>query len=101
MAELTDLIEQADIDDALENDDEVIAYKVAVARQGVEYARAKAPVDEGDYRDGIRVGREGNSGVMIEFSDWKSHFIEFGTENQEPNPVRAQTEDYLRAREDQ
>ena len=96
MAKLSDFIEQADIDDALENDDEVIAYKVAVARQGVEYAKSIAPVgDTGDYRNGIRVGREGNSGVMIEFSDYKSHWVEFGTEDQEPNPVRAKTENHL------
>lgn len=96
MTDLRDLIDQADIDGALENDDEVIAYKVAVAQQGVQYAKSIAPVDEGDYRDGIRVGRVGNSGVEIEFSDWKSHWVEFGTEDQEPNPVRARTENHLR-----
>lgn len=99
MAKLTDFIPQADINDALEGDDEVIAYKVAVARQGVQYARSIAPVDEGDYRDGIRVGRLGNTGVAIEFSDWKSHFVEFGTEDQEPNPVRARTENHLQGTE--
>lgn len=93
--DLRDLIPQADINDALENDDEVIAYKVAVARQGVQYARSIAPVDDGDYRDGIRVGRVGNSGVAIEFSDYKSHWVEFGTEDQEPNPMRAKTENHL------
>lgn len=95
MADLRDLIPQADIDDALENDDEVIAYKLAVARQGVQYAKSIAPVDEGEYRDGIRVGRVGNSGVEIEFSDYKSHWVEFGTEDQEPNPVRAKTQNHL------
>ena len=95
MADLRDIIPQADINHALENDDDVIAYKVAVARQGVQYAKSIAPVDDGDYRDGIRVGRDGNSGVAIEFSDWKSHFVEFGTEDQEPNPVRAKTENHL------
>ena len=88
MADLRDLIPQADIDDALENDDEVIAYKLAVARQGVQYAKSIAPVDEGEYRDG-------NSGVEIEFSDHKSHWVEFGTEDQEPNPVRAKTQNHL------
>lgn len=95
MANLTDFIPQADIDGALEDDDEVIAYKVAVARRGVEYAKSIAPVDEGDYRDGIRVGRLGNTGVAVEFSDYKSHWVEFGTEDQEPNPVRARTENHL------
>lgn len=95
MAKLTDFIEQADIDGALEDDDEVISYKLEVAKQGVAYAKAIAPVDDGDYRDGIRVGRSGNSGVEIEFSDYKSHWVEFGTEDQEPNPVRARTENHL------
>lgn len=99
MAKLTDFIPQADIDFALENDDEVIAYKVAVAKQGVDYAKSIAPVDDGDYRDGIRVGRSGNTGVEIEFSDYKSHWVEFGTEDQEPNPVRARTENHLRETE--
>lgn len=95
MADLRDFIPQADIDGYLEDDDEVIAYKVAVARRGVQYAQSIAPVDDGDYRDGIRVGRAGNSGVEIEFSDYKSHWVEFGTEDQEPNPVRARTENHL------
>lgn len=92
---LSDLIPQPDINAALEGDDEVVAYKIEVAKQGVAYAKSIAPVAEGDYRDGIRVGRLGNSGVAIEFSDWKSHFVEFGTEDQEPNPVRTKTENYL------
>jgi hypothetical protein len=95
VADLRDLIPQAEIDGALENDDEIIAYELAVARQGVQYAQSIAPVDDGEYRDGIRVGRRGNRGVVIEFSDWKSHFVEFGTEDQEPNPVRAKTENHL------
>jgi hypothetical protein len=95
MAKLTDFIPQADINGALEDDDEVIAYKLAVAKQGVDYAKSIAPVDDGDYRDGIRIGRSGNKGVEIEFSDYKSHWVEFGTEDQEPNPVRAKTENHL------
>lgn len=93
--DLRDLIPQADIDDALENDDEVIAYKIAVARQGVQYAKSIAPVEDGEYRNGIRVGRVGNNGVAIEFSDYKSHWVEYGTEDQEPNPVRARTQNHL------
>lgn len=100
MAKLTDFIPQADIDFALENDDEVIAYKVAVAKQGVDYAKSKAPEDEGDYKDGIRVGRSGNSGVDIEFSDWKSHILEWGAEGNKPAfNIRTHTENYLRETE--
>jgi len=96
---LSDLIPQPDIDAALEDDDAVVSYMIAVAKQGVDYARAIAPVHEGSYRDGIRVGRRGNRGVQIEFSDYKSHWVEFGTEDQEPNPVRARTENHLQGTE--
>ena len=92
MAKLSDIIPQADIDGAMEDDDEVVAYKLAVAKQAVDYAKSIAPVDEGDYRDGIRVGRFGNSGVMVEFSDWKSHWVEFGSVHNEEHAVRARTE---------
>lgn len=95
MAKLTDFIEQADIDGHLQDDDEIVSYKLAVAKQGVAYAKSIAPVDDGDYRDGIRIGRLGNNGVAVEFSDYKSHWVEFGTEDQEPNPVRAKTENHL------
>lgn len=93
MADLRDLIPQADIDGALENDDEVIAYELAVAGQAVQYAKSLAPVDEGDYRDGIRIGRRGNRGVVVEFSDYKSHWVEYGTEDMPASAVRAKTED--------
>ena len=93
MAKLTDLIPQADIDGALENDDAIIAYELAVAKQAAEYARSIAPVDEGEYRDGIRVGRRGNRGVVVEFSDYKSHWVEYGTEDTPASAVRAKTED--------
>lgn len=95
MAKLSDIIPQADIDGYLEGDDEVIAYELAVARQAVDYAKSIAPVDEGDYRDGIRVGRRGNRGVVVEFSDYKSHWVEYGTEDMQPHAVRAKTETHL------
>lgn len=92
VAKLSDLIPQADIDGYLEGDDEIVQYKLAVAKQAVEYARSISPVDQGEYRDGIRVGRFGNSGVMVEFSDWKSHWVEFGSVHNEEHAVRARTE---------
>lgn len=95
MAKLSDIIPQADIDGAMEDGDEIVAYKLMVAKQAVEYAKSiapVAPVDGGEYRDGIRIGRFGTKGVLIEFSDYKSHWVEFGTVNQASNPVRAKTE---------
>jgi hypothetical protein len=95
MAELSDIIPQAEIDAALESDDAILDYKLAVAAQGVEYAKSIAPVDEGDYRDDIRVGRFGNSGVSIEFANWKSHLLEFGSLHNREYAVRARTEGQL------
>ncbi len=52
------------------------------AVEGAAIARSLAPVDEGDYRDGIEAvsGVEGDSQVgRVNANDWKSHLIEFGT----------------------
>ncbi len=72
--------------------------KVEMAKEGVAIAKSKAPVDEGDYRDGIRVGRRGASGVGVEFTDWKSRLIEYGTDDTEEYAVAAQTAERLRTR---
>lgn len=50
----------------------------AGAKPIAEIARELAPVDEGDYRDGIKATIDGND-VRVDAFDWKSHFIEFGT----------------------
>lgn len=69
--------------------------KIAIAQEGVDIARALAPVDEGDYRNGIRVGRRGASGVGVEFTDWKSRLIEYGTEDTPEHAVAAKTVERL------
>jgi hypothetical protein len=47
-------------------------------------AKAAAPVDEGDYRDGIEtetgMGKDGIQG-RVNATWWTSHFIEFGTDD--------------------
>lgn len=52
----------------------------AEAQAVAALARSIAPVDTGDYRDGISVGelREGKRRVVsrVEFTDWKSVLIE-------------------------
>ena len=70
--------------------------KIAMAEEGVAIAKANAPVDQGAYRDGIRVGRRGASGVGVEFSDWKSRLIEYGTEDTPEFAVAAKTSEQLR-----
>lgn len=58
------------------------SYKLALKEVGAEpiaeNARELAPVDEGDYRDGIQATVDGDE-VRVDAMDWKSNFIEFGT----------------------
>lgn len=58
---------------------------VAVMESAAELARDVAPVDEGDYRDSIKVVAAGGA-VFLMATDWKAAFIEWGTAN---NPVFA------------
>lgn len=81
MAKLSDFIPQAEIDAHLANDEDILAGKMALAQEVVDYAQSIAPVDSGDYKAGIRVRRYGKSGVGIEFSDDASSFVEYGTED--------------------
>lgn len=81
MAKLSDFIPQAKIDAHLANDEDILAGKMALAQEVVDYAQSIAPVDSGDYKAGIRVRRYGKSGVGIEFSDDASSFVEYGTED--------------------
>jgi hypothetical protein len=81
VAKLSDFIPQAEIDAHLANDEDILAGKMALAQEVVDYAQSIAPVDSGDYKAGIRVRRYGKSGVGIEFSDDASSFVEYGTED--------------------
>lgn len=81
MAKPSDFIPQAEIDAHLANDEDILAGKMALAQEVVDYAQSIAPVDSGDYKAGIRVRRYGKSGVGIEFSDDASSFVEYGTED--------------------
>ncbi len=81
MAKLTDFIDPDVIAEYLETSEDILAGKMALAQEVVDYAQSIAPVDSGDYRDGIRVRRYGKSGVGIEFSDDASSFVEYGTED--------------------
>ena len=56
-----------------------------VAEDIADNAVAIAPVEEGDYRDGIEAVSEGE-GARVNANDWKSGFVEFGTTN---NPAWA------------
>ena len=52
----------------------------SAAREAADIARSTAPVDQGDYRDGIEVIDEVD-GATLAGTDYKSHWIEFGSEN--------------------
>lgn len=78
------------------DDESITEAKLVMAREAAEYARSIAPVDEGDYRDGIQVAHRGASGVGVEFSDWKSHIIEFGSVDTPEFGVIARTAEHFR-----
>lgn len=71
-------------------------YKILEAREGVAIAKSIGPVDEADYINGIQVGRRGASGVGVEFTDWKSHIIEFGSVDTPEFAVIARTAERMR-----
>lgn len=77
------------------HDPGVRAAKVQLAREGVRFAQSIAPVDEGDYQDGIKVLDEADR-VGIEFSDWKSRLLEYGTERTPEFGVMRKTAEALR-----
>lgn len=57
------------------------------AQEMVKYARSIAPVDSGKYAAGIKITRKARGGkAVVSATNWKSHFIEFGTG--QPGPTR-------------
>lgn len=80
----------------IEEDESITEAKLVMAREAAAYARSIAPIDQGDYRDGIRVANRGASGVGVEFSDHKSHWIEWGTVDMPEHAVIARTAEHFR-----
>ncbi|MHA7703399.1 hypothetical protein ACX9NE_26780 [Mycobacterium sp. ML4] len=99
MAKLSDFIPQAEINAYLETAPEVLAGKLELANEVVDYARSIAPEDEGDYKRGIRARRRGRTGVSVEFSDPKSNLIEDGSIHNEPFHIKARTEAHFKQQE--
>lgn len=96
MAKLSDFIDQADIDDYLENSPEILNGKLELAEKVANYARSIAPVDSGDYRDGIKVRRYGRTGVGVVFTADHSHLVEYGTVDTPAYAVRAKTIEHFK-----
>lgn len=98
MAKLSDFIGQDEIDEHLESSPDVLAGKLELAEEVVDYARSISPEDEGDYKDGIKVRRHGRSGVGVHWTDPKSGLIEYGTEDTPEFAVRRRTIEHFRNR---
>lgn len=78
----TQLAAQLDVKDALDK----------FAEEVKEYWRSQAPVDEGEYAASVKVYRkylivDNMPGVRVGATDFKAHWIEFGTG--EPGPTKA------------
>jgi hypothetical protein len=64
-------------------DPEVAAGVAKSLEPAVEAAKSFSPVDQGDYRDSIRISVTPD-GVFLTATDWISHLIEFGTVHSPP-----------------
>ncbi|GAS95464.1 uncharacterized protein RMCC_2430 [Mycolicibacterium canariasense] len=83
----------------IEEDESITEAKLVMAREAAAYARSiapVAPVDGGDYRDGIQVQHVGVSGVAVAFTDYKSVWIEYGTVDTPEFAVAARTVEHFR-----
>lgn len=83
----------------IEEDESIIEAKLVLAREAAAYARSiapVAPVDGGDYRDGIQVQHIGASGVGVAFTDYKSVWIEYGTVDTPEFGVAGRTVEHFR-----
>lgn len=82
----------------ISTDPDVLAAKLQLAADATKHAQSIAPVDEGDYRDGIRPVRIGTTGVGVEFSDPKSVHIEYGTVDTPEFAVMKRTVEHFNGR---
>lgn len=95
MAKLSDFIPKAEIDAYLKTAPDVLAGKVKMAKEVVEYAQSISPVDSGDYKKGIKVRRYGATGVGVVWTDEKSNLIEYGTVDTPEWAIRTKTEEHF------
>lgn len=92
----------SELEKALRANPQFVAAKMQVAEQVAREARAAAPVAEqafsgkkatidrpGQYRDGIHARRLSDGRVIVASDDYKSAWIEFGTEGDSPTPAFA------------
>ena len=91
MASLYDILGRDVVNDYLENSEDIVAGKLALANEFVEHARSIAPVDDGTYRDGIKARRVGRSGVGIYFTAEHSNLVEYGSVNNPEYAVMRRT----------
>jgi hypothetical protein len=102
MAELSDFIEDKDINDCLAEDPEVIAAKIELAELATEYWKSIVPVDDSRYpprppgtdREDISVFHRGHT-VAVVNDDPIAHIIEYGSVQVPESACRARTEEYF------
>jgi Bacteriophage HK97-gp10, putative tail-component len=75
---------------------------MVAAEEAKTFAQAIAPVDTGDYKRSFVVVLDDDGVVKLGNTDWKAHFIEWGTVTWKPHHVlkRAVRTTGLRFRED-
>lgn len=98
MASLYDLLGRDVVNNFLENDGDIVEGKMALAEEFVEHAKSIAPVDEGEYRDGIVARRHGRSGVGVHFTAQHSNLIEYGSVNNPEYAVMRRTIEHFQNR---
>lgn len=89
-----DKISPEELQKLIDDDPRVIAAKRQLAQQAADYWQSISPVDEGDYRDSIKVHQDGTD-VWITASDFKAHWIEYGTVDTPEFAPRQRTEDHF------
>ena len=90
-----DSISPEELKAIIDADPRVIAAKRQIAQQAAEHWKSISPVHHGDYRDSIAVHQDGTH-VWVEASDFKAHWIEYGTTDTPEFAPRQKTDDHMK-----
>lgn len=102
--DLNELIDQKEIDEALESDPDVVKAKIELATKAVEYWKSIYPVEHdqrttpprppGTGRDSIHVVVTPRAVAAVN-DDEIAHILEYGSVNVHEYATRARTEDHF------
>lgn len=88
----SEFIPDPNLDSNIRQMAEMTGARRAVADRMLNEARDLAPVRSGDYRNSLQVVTDGGQ-VAVVSDDWKAHWIEFGSINNEAfAPIRRAAE---------